>query len=178
MDALSTVDALELALSIVVALEGLSLLVVGLQAVTNDVSLVIAADNELVAADIADISHARRICLDVVGCTAAQADTTAGHALLDDLVRYLESQSTVDLCDLVECLSLRDRARKAVKDEAALAVALCDALLEQVDDELVRYSLPASMYSLADWPRGVLFLIASRRMLPVEMLGTPIFSIR
>ena len=39
-------------------------------------------------------------------------------------------------------------------------------------------SLPASMYSLADWPRGVLFLIASRRMLPVEMLGTPIFSIR
>ena len=38
MDALGAVDALELALSVVVALEGLGLLVVGLQAVTNDVS--------------------------------------------------------------------------------------------------------------------------------------------
>ena len=94
----------------------------------------------------------------MVGCTAAQADTTAGHALLDDLVRYLESQSTVDLCDLVECLSLRDRARKTVKDEAALAVALCDALLEQVDDELVRYELAGVHVLLSRLAKGRIVL--------------------
>ena len=125
---------------------------------TDDVRLVIAADNELVAADVADVLHARRICLYVIGCAAAQADTATGHTLLDDFVRHLESQCAVDACDLVESLSLRDRAREAVKDEAALAVALCDALLEQVDDELIRYELAGVHVLLSRLAKGRIVL--------------------
>ena len=64
-----------------------------------------------------NVLHARRICLNVIGCTAAQADTAAGHALFDDVVCNLKGQSAVDVSNLVECFRLRNRTRKTVEDE-------------------------------------------------------------
>ena len=75
---------------------------VGFKTMTNDLSLIIAADDQLIAADVANVLHARRICLNVIGCTAAQADTAAGHALFDDVVCNFKSRSAVDVSNLVE----------------------------------------------------------------------------
>ena len=44
-------------------------LMVGFKTMTNDLSLIIAADDQLIAADVANVLHARRICLNVIGCT-------------------------------------------------------------------------------------------------------------
>ena len=139
MGALGAVDALELALSVVVALEGLGLLCRS-HAMTNDVSLVIAADNELVAADIADISHARRICLDVAGCSRS-----AGR---HDLPVMRFSMTSFGTREPEHSRSLRSRRVPGLRDVRGkqsrmkpFAVALCDAFLEQADDELVRYEL-------------------------------------
>lgn len=62
---------------------------------------------------------------------------------LDDLVRYLEGQGAVDPGDPIQRLGLGDSARETVQDETVLAVILRDAILQQVDDQLIRDKLPS-----------------------------------
>ena len=114
---------------------------IGFLTAADYVRLVIAADHQLIAADITYAFHTRRVRLNVVGGAAAQAHAATGHTLLNDLVGYLEGECAINVGNLVQRFRLRNGARETVEDEAALAVALRDALLEQIDYQIVRHKL-------------------------------------
>src|SRR5690606_18452790 len=73
---------------------------------------------------------------------------TARDPLNQDRIIDLELDDDAErriplLQKLVEGCRLRKRPREAVENKAILAVRLCDALVDDSDDQLVRNQLPA-----------------------------------
>ena len=74
----------------------------------------------------------------MICCTASLADTSAGNTLLNGFVGNEDLQNLVDLhAHFVQCLGLRHAAGKTVQNEAILAVVLCNAFLQDPDDNIV-----------------------------------------
>ena len=74
----------------------------------------------------------------MIGCTAALADSSARDTLLDGLVGNEDLQNLVDLhAHFVQRFCLRHAAGKTVQNETILAVVLCNAFLQDADDDII-----------------------------------------
>ena len=126
------------ALGLIIALQGLCLLVIDLQAVTHRFRLVIVPLDHGAAAVV---THALRLGgagMDVEGRAALAAHLAAGHPLLDLLIGDLQGEDPVEPdARGVQGLSLGDGAGHPIQDEARRAVGLCDALCHDLDDHFV-----------------------------------------
>ncbi len=119
---LRAVDALEHAAVLVIGDERLGLVVVGLEPLADDLGLVVVADDQLAAADVADALLLGRVELDVEDVAVLGAGAPAAEPPDDLLVRDVDQEHrgerSPELGDPgVECLRLRRRAREAVEDE-------------------------------------------------------------
>ena len=120
----------------------LGLLVVSLQAIQNGSGLVVLADDGLAAAQVAHTLDLALLVDDVVACAALLADAAAAHALHDHAVLNLQFQHLVDAdAHGLDGLGLSDGAGHAVQDEAVGAVVLCQAFLQDADDDLIGYQV-------------------------------------
>ena len=74
----------------------------------------------------------------MVACAALLADAAAAHALHDHIVLDLQLQHLVDAdAHGLDGLGLSDGAGHAVQDETVGAVILCQAFLQDADDDLI-----------------------------------------
>ena len=84
----------------------------------------------------------RLFVVDMVGGAAIQTNTATRYTLGDLLVGDLNVDHAVDLdTHTVKCLGLRNGAGKAVQNETVFAVVLCQTVLDDTDDHLVRNQL-------------------------------------
>src|ERR671931_15883 len=85
----------------------------------------------------------RRIELDVVGAPRRRMHAAAAHTHDDLVVGHVDLEHAVERhAGALERLRLRDGARKAVEEIAALAVGLLQPLLHETDDDVVGHELP------------------------------------
>jgi len=115
---------------------------VGSQTILHGLRLVILADGQLFAADIADAFLLGGVGNDVVGSAAGQAGAPAGHALFYFLIADFQGNHMVkvDAC-CFQGFRLSDGAGHAVQDVAVLAVRLLKPFGDDADDDFVRNQL-------------------------------------
>ena len=120
----------------------LRLLMVGRQALLDHLGLVVVADHQLAAVDVADALLLRGVELEVEDVAALLAGPPAAEPPDDLLVGDVDHQRgahlAAELADLLaERLGLRDRPREAVEDEPVAGLRLLDPLRDHGDDQLV-----------------------------------------
>ena len=146
---------LEIAEFLVEVLERLCLGVEHLESVLDRLRRIVLADGKRSAAQIADAVNLRRVRSDVITSSAISMDTTAS--------KWMPAASSASACGIVRGTPSR------MKPFAQSARATRSRTMPMMTSSGT--SLPASMKLLAFRPVSVPFLIASRRMLPVEMVG-------
>src|SRR5437667_9114311 len=149
---------------------------VRLDPLADDVLPVVRPDDQRGAALVADPGLLRRIREDVVHGVVLRTDAPA-RVPLDQLLRLQEEvHRGVQLRDPGQRLRLRDRPREAVEDEALLGVRLLQPALRRPDDDVVGHELTRVHVRFAFFPRSVPCATLCRKMLPVEMCGTPRYA--
>jgi hypothetical protein len=136
------------------------------EAVADHLGLVIVADLEPCAAEVADALLGGRIELDVEDVSLLGADPPAAEAPHDLVVRDVDQerrgQAATELAHLrVECLGLAGGTREAVEDEPVARLLLGDAVGDQPHHHLVRDQV-ASVHVLLCLP-AELGAVAHRR---------------
>src|SRR5215208_5347523 len=143
------VDLVEDALILVVRDERLGLLPVLREAVLDHLGLVVIADDQLAAVDVADPLLLRRVELDVIDVARvllarAPSAQSAHDLLLRDLDQDGGGHLSVQLLHLgVERLGLRHGAWEAVEDEAVGGLLPLEAVRNHPDDHLVGHQVAA-----------------------------------
>ena len=79
-----------------------------------------------------------------------------GRSFRDRAIRHIDFQYVIDRdAGVLHRVRLRNGARKTVKQVAIGAIRLLQSILDQADDDVVRYQPPASITFLAAMPSGV-----------------------
>ena len=78
----------------------------------------------------------------MVGRAALFADTASGHSRDDLLVGHFDIDDPIDHnAGSVQSLGLRNGSRETVEDKTVFAVFLCQTILDDTDDDLIRDKL-------------------------------------
>src|SRR5260221_3790482 len=118
----------------VVTDERTGLLAVHLEAMPHGFFAVVVALHQRLAGDVVVAFALRRVELHVIGAPGGRMHAPPAHALDDLAVRHIDLEHVVDRhAGLLHRLGLRDGARKAVEQIAALAVEVLQPLVDQTD---------------------------------------------
>src|SRR5215208_8038787 len=167
------VDGDEYALLLVVVLQGLGLLVIGLQAIADGLLGIIVTLDKRARILLAALLR-WRIMLDVVDLARRLALPAAREPLDELLVRRLEYYDFIDLLidllkSLIERLGLLLIAREAVQDPG---IVLVEVGLRHVDDDLIgdEFALVAVLFYLLP-ELGLLLDLAAHKVAGLDMRG-------
>ena len=146
LDVAAAIDAVLLALRLVIVDQRRGLCLVDAQAIGDGVFVVVGAVVQSAATDVAQAVHFRWRGVGVVHLSAAAAGATPGDALDQQVEIHVDEdrglQGAAQLVEHgVEGLGLGDVAWEAVENEALFGVGLGHALLDHVEHDLVRNQL-------------------------------------
>ncbi len=117
-------------------------------------AIVVALDQRLSGLVVAALDL-RRIEFHVIAAPRGGMHAPAAHARDELIVGNIDLEHVIDRHGRgLHGLGLRDGARKAVEQVAALAVVLLQPLLHQPDDDLVGHQLPGVHHLFCRQPEG------------------------
>ena len=123
---------------------------VNLQALAHGFFFVVFALNQLITSHVILARDFRRVMVDVIDAARTRMYATPGHTRNNLFVSDSDFQHVIQLdTRIYQRFSLRNSARKAIKQKTIGAVILSDTFLDQTDDQIIG-DQPATVHDFLD----------------------------
>ena len=116
------------------------MIVVNRQPFFNGLFAIVIALDQLLAGSVILASDFRGIETHMISTTRSRVHTTTTHAIHNGFIRHINFEHVINChAGLFHRISLRQRARKTIKQIAIGAVRFFQTIFDQTDDDVIRH---------------------------------------